>query len=365
MPTSTAPIADRIARRVFRGLAALPLGLQRRLGGRPIRIDGQELHPTAQMGLRLLNLLAGETYETKPVAQGRIELMREAWIFGDEHPVGQLRDFSIDGPHGPIPVRLYQPAQVRRDLPLLVYYHGGGWVLGDLGAADAVARFLVQLTGISVLSVDYRLAPEHRFPVGVDDALAAFDYAAAHAADFGCDPRRVAVAGESAGGNLSAVISQVCTQRRHSDAQAPVPAFQMLFQPVTDLSGKHPSYRLFSKGFFLSEAQMDWFKAHYLRRPEDAYDPRVSPLLAPDLRGLPPAYIAVSGFDTLRDEGEAYARRLAEAGVPVALRRFASLTHGLINATGVGKVAQDMLREIAGALLVLNAQIGAGDAEWR
>lgn len=348
---------DRISRAVMRGLGRLPMGVQRALGGRPIRIDGQELHPTVRLALRLLGVVAGETFETKPLARGRAEIRSEAWVFGKEIPVGSTEDFTVDGPNGPVPVRLYRPEPPRPGMPLIVYYHGGGWVLGGLESADSVARFFVAHAGVAVLSVDYRLAPEHHFPAGLDDSLAAFDHAAANAASWGCDPRQVGVAGESAGGNLSAVISLVTAARARKSAGegalTPVPAFQMLFQPVTDLSTKHPSYSLFGEGFFLTEKQMDWYKGHYLSRPEDALDPRVSPLLASDLGGLPPAYVAVAGFDPLRDEGRAYAARLRAAGVPVVLREFSDATHGLINATGVGRVAQDMLTEIIGALHVL------------
>lgn len=357
MTMHTPPIllADRIARAVFCTLAALPDRIQRALGGSPIHIDGQQLHPTAQLGLRLLNLVAGETFETKPLAEGRAELAHEAWVFGKASPVGSVRDFSLDGPNGPVPVRLYRPVNAPPNTPLLVYYHGGGWVLGGLESADSVVRFLVAQTGVSVLSVDYRLAPEHRFPAGLEDSLAAFDFAVAHASDFGCDPRLVGVAGESAGGNLAAVVSLVTTQRARTEATQAVPAFQMLFQPVTDLSKKHLSYSLFRSGFFLTEAQMDWYSSHYLGSATEALDPKVSPLLAPDLGGLPPAYVVVAGFDPLRDEGEAYAARLEQAGVPVVLRRFSGVTHGFINATGVGSVAREMLLEVSG---VLSALIG-------
>lgn len=349
------PLADRIARRVFRFLGGLPLGMQRKLGGKAIRIDRQELHPTAQLGLKLLNLLAGETFESKSLSEGRSELVREAWIFGDTPHVTEIRTFSIDGPHGPIALRLYRPEQAGPGAALVVYYHGGGWVLGDFGSADAMIRHLANRTGVAFLSVEYRLAPEHKFPMGLDDSLCAFDYAVAHAHSFGCDAKLVGVAGESAGGNIAAVLSQLTAERARAGLPGAVPAFQMLFQPVTDLSRKHPSYQLFRSGFFLTEAQMDWYKAHYLNSADEALDPRVSPLLATDLAGLCPAYVAVSGFDPLRDEGEAYAKRLQEAGVPTVLRRFSGHTHGLINATGVGIVAQEMLLEIAGALGTLIA----------
>jgi acetyl esterase len=354
MNTPKRAAQERVARRVLRTLGALPTGAQRLIGGRPIRIDGQELHTEVQMALRLLNLAAGETFETLPLDQGRAQISSEAWVFGDAIPVGTVRDLTVPGPAGPIPARLYHPSGLEEPSALLVYYHGGGWVLGDLEVSDSACRVLAVNAGLSVLSVDYRLAPEHRFPAAVDDAVAAFRYAVDHAASLGVDPAAVGVGGESAGGNLAAVVSQITTAE-----PGPAPAFQLLFFPVTDLSTKHRSYRLFPEGFFLTEAQMDWYRGHYLADPSHAFDPRVSPLLAEDLTGLPHAYVAVAGFDPLRDEGEAYARRLKQAGVPVTLRRHSGLVHGIINATGVGQAGREALLEAAGALRVgLTARAG-------
>ena len=354
MDTPKRPAQERVARRVLRTLGALPTGAQRLIGGRPIRIDGQELHTEVQMALRLLNLAAGETFETMPLDQGRAQISSEAWVFGDPIPVGTVRDMTIPGPAGPIPARLYRPSGVEEPSALLVYYHGGGWVLGDVEVSDSACRVLALNAGLSVLSVDYRLAPENPFPAAVEDAVAAFRYAVDNAASLGVDPAAVGVGGESAGGNLAAVVSQITTAE-----PGPAPAFQLLFFPVTDLSSKHPSYRLFPDGFFLTEAQMDWYRDHYLSDPSHAFDPRVSPLLAEDLTGLPPAYVAVAGFDPLRDEGEAYARRLKQASVPVTLRRHSGLVHGIINATGVGHAGREALLEAAGALRVgLTARAG-------
>jgi len=343
---------ERFARRLLRTLGALPPGVQGVLGGRTTRIDGQELNPEVQLALRLLNMAAGETFETLPLEQGRAQISSEAWVFGDQTPVATVRDLTIPGPAGDIGARLYRQAPAPS--ALLVYFHGGGWVLGDLEVSDAACRFLAVNAGLAVLSVDYRLAPEHPFPAAVDDAVAAFRYAVENAAELGADPAAIGVAGESAGGNLAAVVSQVTTLE-----PGPTPAFQLLFFPVTDLSTKHRSYSLFSEGFFLTEAQMDWYKARYLTDPEEALDPRVSPLLAPDLAGLPPAYVAVAGFDPLRDEGEAYAARLKQAGVPATVRRHSGLIHGIINATGVGHAGREVLLEAAGALRVgLTARAG-------
>ncbi|MER6345075.1 alpha/beta hydrolase [Streptomyces sp. NPDC001595] len=315
------------------------------MGGRPVRIDGQELHPEIQLALKLLRMTTSRTFEQLPLSQGRAQISSEAWVFGDPLPVATVRDLTLPGPAGPLAARLYRPSGHDGCSALLVYYHGGGWVLGDLASADSACRFLAVHAGLSVLSVEYRLAPEHPFPAGVEDAVAAFRYAVDSAEALGVDPAATGVGGESAGGNLAAVVSQIT----HAEPGR-APAFQLMFFPVTDLSSKHMSYRLFSDGFFLTEAQMDWYRDHYLSHPREALDPRVSPLLADDLAGLPPAYIAVAGFDPLRDEGEAYARRLQEAGVPVTLRRHQGLIHGVINATGVGRTGREALLEAADAL---------------
>ena len=354
------PAQERIARRVLHVLGALPTGVQRAIGGKPIRIDGQQLNTEVQMALQLLNLTAGETFETKPLDQGREELTAEAWVFGDALPVDEVRDLTIPGPAGPLPARLYRPAGIDEPSALLVYFHGGGWVLGDVEVSDSACRFLAVNAGITILSVDYRLAPENPFPAAVEDAVAAFRWAVAQALSLGVDPAAIGVGGESAGGNLAAVVSQITTAEA-----GPAPAFQLLFFPVTDLSTKHNSYRLFPTGFFLTEAQMDWYKERYLTDPAEALDPRVSPLLSEDLTGLPPAYVAVAGFDPLRDEGEAYARRLKEAGVPTTLRRHSGLIHGIINATGIGQAGKSALQEAAGALRVgLAARAGLDHAAY-
>jgi acetyl esterase len=192
-----------------------------------------------------------------------------------------------------------------------------------------------------VLAVDYRLAPEHRFPAAVDDALAAFRWAVREAEALCSDPARVAVAGDSAGANLAAVVSQLAVQ-----AGGPRPAAQLLIYPATDLTTKRASFRLFSEGFYLTESDVDWYKCQYA--PESQWsDPRASPMLAPDLRGLPPAVVVTAGFDVLRDEGEEYARRMQDAGVAVTLRRVTGQIHGFVNATGVSPSARREMGEVA------------------
>jgi acetyl esterase len=294
-------------------------------GGGETKRDGLVLDADVQLLLRLLSLAGNRPLGASNPAAARAEMRRVTEL--SPPPAGRetVRPVAIPGPAGEIPARLYRPP-VSTPPPLVVWYHGGGWVVGDLDTHDGACRFLCGATGAAVLSVDYRLAPEHRFPAAVVDALAAFRWASANAASLGADPARVAVAGDSAGGNLAAVVSRLAVREG-----GPRPVAQMLVYPVTDVSTKHPSYRFFSEGFLLSEADMDWFKGHYLPSTEAARDPRVSPLLADDLEGLPPAVVLTAGFDPLRDEGEAYARRLERAGVRVHLRRAEGQIHGFFS----------------------------------
>ena len=347
-PGSSLSVTDRVTAELVRALAAMPHQLQRLLAGGPVRIDGQELHPEVQLLLRVNELLPEPSLEELSPADARAKRLRQARMFAGA-PIGIARaeEMQIPGRGGPLRARLYVPEQGDGPKPLLVYLHGGGWVIGDLDTHDNVCRFLAREAGVSVLAIDYRLAPEHPFPAAVDDALAGFRFAVDHAAELGADPARIAIGGDSAGGNLAAVVSQLAKEGDH-----PAPAFTLMFYPVMDLSQKRRSYDLFGEGFFLTDAEMDWFRGHYLPDEDSARDPRASPLLAGDHAGLPPAYIATAGFDILRDEAEEYARRLREAGVAVAVRRHPGFVHGLINALGVGRTARTMLHEAAGALRV-------------
>jgi acetyl esterase len=241
--------------------------------------------------------------------------------------IGAVRDLMADGPLGPIPLRLYRPADVPVATPLgvLVFFHGGGWVIGDLETHDVLCRQLTAESGVSVVSVDYRLAPEHKFPAAADDAWAATRWIVAHAAELGIDANRVAVGGDSSGGNLAAVVALLAR-----DQDAPSIAWQVLLYPVTDVGAETRSYRDFAEGYLLTREGMRWFAAHYLNAAADATDWRASPLRAPSLAGLPPALVVTAGFDPLRDEGEAYAVRLREAGVRVDAVCYGGMLHGFV-----------------------------------
>lgn len=330
---------------VVRGLAGLPHPVLRALVGRPVERDGQRLHVEVQLALKLLALAGAPALETLSVADARARVAEDARTFqGPKLALARLQEVTVPGPAGPLNARLYVPEG--EPGAILVYFHGGGFVVCDLDTHDGVCRFLARQAGVRVLSVAYRLAPEHRFPAAIDDALAALRFAVEHASELGGDSGRVAVGGDSAGGNLAAGVAQAAR-----GGEGPAPAFQLLLYPWLDLSSKHPSYRLFNEGFYLTESDLDWYMRHYTSEDgRDPVDPRCSPLLADELHGTAPAYIATAGFDPLRDEGEEYARRLREAGVPVALRRHADLIHGFANTVAIGHAGREALLEAAGAL---------------
>ena len=321
---------DRVEAAFARAAMALPPAVQRRLVGRPTEIDGQRLATDTQLLLRLRELAPRPEYHDLPLPDARRELDRQAaGVAGRPWPVAEVRDVEAGGR----PARLYVPEADRGGL--LVFFHGGGGVLGSLDSHDQTCRFLAREGNLRVLSVDYRLAPEHPFPAGVEDALAAYEEARGMEAD------RTAVGGDSMGANLAAVVSQL--------AEA-TPALQLLIYPVCDFSEKRESYRLFGEGFLLTARGMDWYRDNYLGEAEAARDPRASPLLAQDVSGLPRTYLTIAGFDPLRDEALAYGHRLEEAGVDVTVVVHEGLIHGFANMTRLGRTAPAAMRAAAEAL---------------
>jgi acetyl esterase len=254
---------------------------------------------------------------------------------GPRPDVAAVKDLEIPGPVGRIPVRVYRPSE-RTDLPLLVYLHGGGWAICSLETHDASCRELANAAACVVVSVDYRLAPEHRFPAAPEDCYAALTWTARNAASLGADARRLAIGGDSAGGNLAAVVALMARDR-----EGPRLCHQLLVYPVTDHAFDTASYRENADAPILTREIMQGFWGLYLARAEDGHNPYASPLRAPDLSGLPPAHVITAEYDPLRDEGEAYARRLAAAAVPVTQRRFDGMIHGFF---GFGELI-DLARE--------------------
>ena len=265
---------------------------------------------------------------------------------GDEIPVAEVVDRRVPGPAGDIPVRVYTP-EGDGPFPILVWYHGGGWVIGDLDTADSAARRLCTLADALVVSVDYRLAPEDPYPAGTDDGWAALTWVAEHGAELGGDPARLAVGGDSAGGTLAAEAAL-----RAAAAGGPAIALQLLVYPGCDLTMAYPSIQENGEGYFLTKDMMTWFVGHYLSSGVDAADPGVSPLNASDevLARVAPAHVITAEFDPLRDEGEAYAARLDRLGVPVTAQRYDGMIHGFFQMGGVTPVAIEANERAAEAL---------------
>lgn len=329
-----------------RAVLRLPRPALRALAGRPVIRDGQQLELEAQALLRLMAATPAPELSQLTPEQGRRRVARDTMSVEGVRPEPvSVESLSIAGTEEPLPARLYIPGRGERGGGLLVYYHGGGFVVCDLNTHDHLCRTLALAAGVRVLAVNYRLAPEHRFPAATRDAWAAFAFAVARATELGVDPRRVAVGGDSAGGNLAAGVAQ-----RAAHDGGPAPAFQMLLYPWLDLSRERASFRLFGEGFYLTGEDLRWYASHYLDQPGQATDPLCSPLLAETLSGVAPAYIATAGFDPLRDEGEEYAERLRAAGVEVALQRHAGLFHGFANALGPGRAGREAVLQAAGAL---------------
>ncbi|HEY4266448.1 MAG TPA: alpha/beta hydrolase [Micropepsaceae bacterium] len=244
--------------------------------------------------------------------------------------IGKTEDISAPGPAGPVPLRIYTPvAAGTTALPGIVYFHGGGFVLGDLDCYDGLCRALANESGCRVVSVEYRLAPEHPFPAAVEDCFAAAKWVEQHAPDLGIDPNRLAIAGDSAGANLAAVTCLLAKANKLT----PHIAFQLLIYPVTHFE-RAASIRPFGSGYFLENRTIDWYRDLYVPGDADASDPRLSPLKAKDVSGLPPAYIVTAGFDPLRDEAIAYADRLKQAGVTVNHVDYPSMIHGFFSMQG-------------------------------
>jgi len=256
-------------------------------------------------------------------------------------PLEEIRELSIPGPAAPMRARLYRPRAAATPLPGMAYFHGGGFVYGDLDTHDGVCRGIAHSASCAVVSVDYRLAPEHRFPAAVEDAVAATRWISANASALGMDAERLVVAGDSAGGNLAAVVALAARE-----AGGPKIAMQVLVYPVTDFAAESESVARFREGYLLTRASLRWVKRTYLRDDRDAQDWRASPLRSRDFSGLPPAYVITAGFDPLRDEGRAYAERLMQAGTPATLECFEGQVHGFLVMGGAIAAAGHAIQRI-------------------
>jgi len=272
------------------------------------------------------------------------EMYRMMQAPADDITVGNIEDRLIPGPAGEIPIRIYHP-EGSGPFPIHLHYHGGGWVIGDLETHDADCREICRAAGVTVIAVDYRLAPEHPYPAAVNDCLAAALWASANAEVIGGRSGPISVGGDSAGGNLAAVVSRIAR-----DAGAPQINFQLLLYPVTDAAMDTASYVENRDGYMLTEQSMSWFWESYCNDPERRLEPDASPLRAADLSGLPTALVMTAEFDPLRDEGEAYAKRLQEAGVTVTCERYDGLIHGFFSQARMIPAARPALDAAAKAL---------------
>jgi acetyl esterase len=285
--------------------------------------------------------------EVPPTVARRLYLESRSVLAPDPPPVESAHLMLVPGPAGPVPVRAYRPKGAGREevLPALVYYHGGGWVFGDLDTHDAVCRSLANGARCAVFSVEYRKAPEAPFPAAVDDCFSALSFISANSSSLKINSKQIAVGGDSAGGNLAAVMALMAR-----DAGGPAISFQVLIYPVTDQQQGFPSFDANGEGYLLTKKTMHYFRGHYLPEKGDWRDWRASPLLAQSLAKLPPAFVITAGFDVLRDEGKAYAERLAKEDVKTEYRNYADMVHGFVTMGRVLETSNQALAECARAL---------------
>ncbi len=335
-PTYRRPIPFRIAQRAL----APPDALVQRLAGDPIEVDGRYLNRSLQLLLALSERSGRNALEGTSVEARRKEMDRIARLGMPVATGMHVSDRLIPGPESRLRIRVYRPHHADPTPPAIVYYHGGGWVVGNIESHDGSARILAATSGCTVVSVEYRLAPEHPFPAPVDDCLAAYRWVVANAEDLGVDGRAVAVMGDSAGGNLAAVVALAAR-----DLDGPPPVAQGLVYPSTDMAMATRSIDLFADGFFLTKENMTWFRQQYVKDLSRGEDPLISPLRAPDLGEVASAWVWTAGFDPLRDEGDDYAAALAKAGVTVNHRCYGDMAHGFFG-MGVLPGGLDVIEEM-------------------
>jgi acetyl esterase len=317
----------------------------RLLEGHRIRLGSRTMDPKAQIVGEFVKSIRVPGY-FPPLPELRQQLRTMVTLMDEPAPaLPRIADVRIPGPAGEIPARVYAPRAGGPPLPAVVYFHGGGWVQGDLETHHGLCARLAKHADVLVVAIDYRLAPEHKFPAAVDDCLAAYRWVRDHGRDVGADPARVAVAGDSAGGNLSAVVSQLTAA-----GGTPVPTCQVLIYPAVDFALDSDSHREMPDAHVIPRDRVLWYGEQYLRTEADKADVRASPLRARSLAGQPPALVVTAGFDPLRDEGRAYADRLADAGVDVVYREYPGQIHAFVSLTKAIPQGLACTLEIAGYL---------------
>lgn len=347
-PTST--LKERLEGFLARRILRLPPAFVAKLLGKRRRVvHGIALDPTVQLSLDLFKLTGRPTMDKLPPEAARRELAKLVPIADlAPRPLLDVQDRTIPGPAGAMPIRIYRDQPGIR--PALVYIHGGGFVVGGLDTHDPPLRELAHQSGCVIVALDYRLAPEHPFPAALDDAIAALGWVQSHATELQVDPARIAMGGDSAGGNLTAAT---CHELRRTGRQ--LPAAQLLIYPAVDMHNLAPSRTTYATGYFLNRELIDMFVTAYVPSPEMTADPRVSPLLATDFAGQPPALLLTAGFDPLQDEGQAYGRKLLDAGCKVTFVHFATQIHGVF---GMAGAVADGKRAIAACADFLRASLG-------
>lgn len=332
-------VLDRFQLRLGRGLDLLPPGLKLALSGRGTgRVGDQRLEPGIALLLRMMDI-NGEnslTHGSTDVEMIRRKTREGSRIVGQARTeVGAVENFTIPGAEGAMNARLYRPAELMEPAPLLLYAHGGGFIVGDLDSHQEPCRILCRHGHLNVLAFEYRLAPEHPYPAALEDTVAALEWATGAAASLGVDPDRIALGGDSAGGHLTAAACQRTAGEQHC------PVLQVLIYPGLDAHEQLPSHHEFAEGFFLTREDIRITRDLYIPADVERTDPGVSPIRAESLEGQPPAVIVTAAFDPLRDEGELYAQRLRDAGVPVIGWREPGLIHGYLNFTNVNRASLD------------------------
>ena len=336
--TNRSSFATRVATRL---LGMPDTMIDRVVAAPPIVRDGRVLNRRVQALISMSARLGLDTDPDSSPEERRAALRRSTRLGMPLRQGIYVTDRQVPGPAGWIPVRIYRRFGLPESSPAIVYLHGGGWCAGDLDTHEGTCRLLADASECVVISVDYRLAPEHPFPAAVDDAVAAYRWVHDHAGELSIEPGRVGVMGDSAGGNLAAVIAQVTR-----DTDVPAPVAQCLVYPSTDARLREQSHQTFAEGFFLTKASMEWFRAKYLPDTADWDSPLASPIEQPDLSGVAPAIVVTAGFDPLRDEGQRYAERLADAGVTVRYRCYDDMVHGFFG-MGVLPNGIDIAAEIS------------------